>query len=1197
MSSQLNERAWFLRFCDAFFQEQNIKWLLGIGMLILLGSSSMLVSTHWETAPPLWKAAVLFGYTFALYFTGRFCYFRLGLQKTGTGLMALTVLLIPIAFLALRWIHPDGLLTLNGLVSRAGLLTLLAASGIASTVAAWQVFHHFLRRTTWPFLLSYLALAFSGAMVPALPANVAPLAACLLWGVYAIGAIDAARHVFWLTEEHRLPRICGFFPVLLLGGQFLMLFCSSLLPHVPTEWLGFGLVLTAIPVLISVNELAKVIERRTGAVGPLPVGLAIPLVVGLCATLAGVCLSASGYPGTFALVPTSVLAAVVMGLMARRTSHVGFVWATLLLVMMAYQTSPVFFKELARAAVQTGAAAVHEQRLPLAFYGLTYLPLLALATALASATPLRRSELWAKPLQQFAIGLQTLLLLAACTHPKATFPVGIALAVMFGMQLALFKKPQLLQFAVAAFLTAGWGATSFLYGVLQVPITPELPTLAWLIAGGLLLVPGIWIDRIVHRLRNTERPDLEPVCQLTSLAVCLVSGGILLASAVVHPVAFWAGCLCSVLLLVHAFERRHPLIGVVSLAFPVVFAVVLAWQAYWSLEGIVTLATILFALVSLLGRSLEFMPATRLSLAFAEPARIVAIIGLLLVELLLIPAMCLVSIGANIAVFPAAVIALLGLLELAWSRNSASLTTVAWLSTLSLAAATWTTLRLDPSPVQWLPTVIAAVPLLLSPVLRRFAPTEIAVTQSGTGRFWNALDWCATATLLVIALLSIQFLSNPFRAAGFIGIVGLLGLSVGRGSSQFVSFVLALANGLLLTTVLHCFVPEVTTLTAMSWRLYAPAALGVAFVSGLCALLWEGHRERHSDASEEMIVGLWGLSLGSLVCDLLQNPPGSVQWQIALVTGTCLALAAQQIWQACHQAQQAMTPEDTKKAERRVWLAEGVMVLGFADLILANAISITGELALFLPFIAAVIAWGMSRVCAASKMLTVVSRPLQQTAMALPTVTVLLGVLRHLSVAHPHWLGANSLALLLAAAFYFWRGLEDRRTPQLIGSALILNVALALLWRELHWSDPQLFLIPLGLSVLWLTELLGNRIPVSYHDPLRYAGALTILISPTFHIVGGSWLHLLTLMVASVVIVLLAIGLRVRALMYTGTAFLIADIAAMVVRGSLDEPHRLWLAGIVVGAAVIALAAYCERHREQMLQQMRLMASRLEAWR
>ena len=64
--------------------------------------------------------------------------------------------------------------------------------------------------------------------------------------------------------------------------------------------------------------------------------------------------------------------------------------------------------------------------------------------------------------------------------------------------------------------------------------------------------------------------------------------------------------------------------------------------------------------------------------------------------------------------------------------------------------------------------------------------------------------------------------------------------------------------------------------------------------------------------------------------------------------------------------------------------------------------------------------------------------------------------------------------------------------------ALIVGVTLALLWHDLNWHDPQLYLMPIGLSVLALVEILSVEIPQQYHSPLRYVGALFILVSPTF---------------------------------------------------------------------------------------------------
>ena len=198
----------------------------------------------------------------------------------------------------------------------------------------------------------------------------------------------------------------------------------------------------------------------------------------------------------------------------------------------------------------------------------------------------------------------------------------------------------------------------------------------------------------------------------------------------------------------------------------------------------------------------------------------------------------------------------------------------------------------------------------------------------------------------------------------------------------------------------------------------------------------------------------------------------------------------------------------------------------------------------------------------------------------------------------------NSLAVLMSAAYYFWQAIETDEAAQpkvrrdrFLLSAVIVNVAFGLLWRELQFADPQFFMIPAGLTILWLVELLKREIPESERDPLRYVGALTILVSPTFHIVSGSWLHLISLMVCSVLIALLAIGLRLRALVYSGTAFLIADLLAMVIRGSIDHPNLLWLAGLAIGASVITLGAICENHRERLLTRLRVMAAELQGWK
>jgi hypothetical protein len=119
--ADLPPRSAWLRFFDTFLQEKNIKWMLGLGGLILFASSLKLVTSHWQDYTPLWKSLVVMGYTAVLYVLGEIAYQQLGLRRTGTSLLATTVLLIPISFLAVRALHNNGLQS-NSIAGIVGLL-------------------------------------------------------------------------------------------------------------------------------------------------------------------------------------------------------------------------------------------------------------------------------------------------------------------------------------------------------------------------------------------------------------------------------------------------------------------------------------------------------------------------------------------------------------------------------------------------------------------------------------------------------------------------------------------------------------------------------------------------------------------------------------------------------------------------------------------------------------------------------------------------------------------------------------------------------------------------------------------------------------------------------------------------------------------------------------------------------------------
>jgi hypothetical protein len=1248
MSSSSEQRSPIVRFFETFFQEQNIKWMLGVGMMILIGSSLMLVTSHWDAYTPLWKSVILLGYTLSVHVAGQVSYHSMALRKTGTVLMALTVLLIPLGFHALRWNFSEDF----GQQSTS--LLLLAGNCVFAAVASRKIFGHFLRSSQTTFLLSYGILCVAATLLPAVPLTLAPWTALALWAVFAVGAVKVNRHVFWLTEEHRLPRIVGFFPILLLGGQFLTLFATSvvnampLVEAIPVEWIGFGMVLTAIPVLLTADALARVFLQVHGQLArPLPLGIVVPMLNGLVLMAGGVCVSAIGFPDAFALVPASALAAVMMAVVARRTEKSGFVWAMLGGILMAYQCSPVFFRELAGQLVQQGAAAVNEDRLPIAFYGLTYLPLLLVVSLVAKWRQRVGDDVFAIPMRRFAVGLGVVLLAVSVTHVKAIFPVSLGAVALFGLQCCLFKDRRVVVLGVVAWLMAAAGCSSFLTDVDIVAGSVELSWLTLVCGAGCLLVPGLLIDRRVARWRITDHEsgsrgltaksvrgakihDL-PICESASRwAMTLLAASWLGNAAVSLPVVpSISGCLIAAFLFAHAVRSRARWAADVALGFAVCLVTFLAVS--WPCSAAVTSSIVAVLLFGLWG----VVPRGRGSISsiFGEAGMRVASIGFPILGLtVLVPGWVGAFFSGQVfGHWVAALLVTVWTFDAARKHQAAWLAVIGWLTVLANTAVVAASVLDVHVAVQWLPaiwSVVSVVAVLMASVRNSRQSVDVGTLvadslNQGQGVVARTLHGCSLTTLGLTATVSLLFFSFPIRVAGGIALLGLLLIAARRHQPLMRTVAFMLVSWQLLCAAIQVFAPEVATFFDLSISLLQPAMVPVALLASLLMLVWQHGMLRgrgksalqvSSDATElsalqrALLRVVAGGALTSVLFSSTFDPLSAAS--VAMVAVTFLVLATDCLITGFRMNQEAIASgefvcgesDETERfdgraaAQGRVWAALMIVAAGVGHLAMCGVITFGHGFSMFVVLGTGLLAWVISQLAARSAKTDFLTAPLAITGQCLPAVTVAIGLGRHFTDRHSIWLGMNSLALLMAAAFYFWRGLERRNSALLTGSAVIVNVALAFLWNELSWSDPQFFMFPLGVSLLGLVELLRSEIPEKAINPLRYAAALVILVSPTFHIVGGSWLHLFSLMVISVAVTLVAMGLRIRALMYTGVGFLVADLIAMLVRGSIDNPSILWIAGITFGTLVIGLAAYCERHREKLLQRMRLVASELDAW-
>ncbi len=1277
MSSQTEPRSYFFRILDAFLQEENIKWVLGLGVCILLGSSLRLVTMHWNECTPVWKYLILLSYTGCVFVLGRFSYHRVGLRKTGTVLMALTVLLIPLSFLALHWVRPAGETTGIDLWRNTGLTALLGVNLVFSVYASRQIFRHFLRQNEPTFLISYLLLCVAGAVVPGLPVAWAPILALALWAVFAAGTVKVNRHVFWLAEEHRLPRIFGFFPIALLGAQFAAVFSLGLAQHLTLPWLGLLCTLIALPILLTADAVARVFEQRTGGiVRPLPWSISGPIVLGTVLCAAGMALALTGWPANPIVVPTAALAAVAMGVVAHRTRQSAFVWGMVFCLFVTYQTSPAFFKELALRIRDQAAAAVHESKLPYAFYGLTYAPLILGFSLAAIRLKQRQVELFAQPLRIVANVLPWVLFAVSFTHPSAVLPVSLVLCPLFALQAYLFRQPLSLVPAAMAFLALPLGAPAFCQRVLLHEISFEAALLLWTVAAGLLLFPGYWIDRWsrtlsiaakkpfshgpfstawgekvpkadegvvidanevmtvnLHFIRETNRaPHPNPlprsggegtaeaafdqptwvICQIFSLiavfaaamawVVCLGGAVVPFELGVTEFLAIAIGGLC----LVHALRWLKPLLGEATLIFGVYALQRFLVPVDASLETQFHVLSFLLLGGWLLSYALARFPRRHIAQAFGSPSLHVSVAGLSLLFGWYVWTWLGLHLGFGHGDW------LISVLLLAWGLDASRrignsiLAAIAW-SALFLFASAVASVSLPLTTAQswWLMiwTVIGLGlfyfrrALIAALRLNEEFSFEVIMHEQPSVRrkleLWlSPLPVMIPIVWFVITVVSLPFLDWPQQYAGLLSLAGIgLAQRDHRRHEHDFPWLWPLVNWHLLAGFVTWGVAAPKLLHQITVSELAEFGLPLAALAAASAWLFEAkflwHRIR--DVETTLIhQSLLFLAAGLLLAGAL-SWHASRPWtgfELGCVLAVWISLTAT-LWTRAvdHQHQDL------------VWLGLWAVLAAWIYFLLTGVCTLADPALPYAAFVLGLTCWSIGRTAATTTRFGIFSLPFQLTGFWLPVMVVPFAIGRQLSGYDVVWAGANSLPMLCAAGFYFWRGLSDRNVGTTILSAAILNLTLMLVWHELRWTDPQLFLVPVGISILAITELMQREIPENFHTELRFIGALTILVSPTFHIVTGSWSHILTLMIAAVAICLVAIGLRIRILLYTSTAFLLADLVAMIARGSINQPNLLWIVGIVMGTLVIGLGAVCENHRETVLARIRGLAATLETWR
>ena len=185
------------QFLNSFFQEKNIKWMLMIGAAIVFGSSLMLVTRAWPNWGYQLRYLTVLGYTAATFAAAEFGRKQLGLVSTSRVLHSLTLLLLPVCFLALDWISA-------GTARQQGARQLeVIGLMIPATAFLWfagtRIFDNLLRGRQTTFLVCYQLLCVAGALAPV--TQPLPAAAFLLvcWAVFHVNDQGQSTHLL----DHR----------------------------------------------------------------------------------------------------------------------------------------------------------------------------------------------------------------------------------------------------------------------------------------------------------------------------------------------------------------------------------------------------------------------------------------------------------------------------------------------------------------------------------------------------------------------------------------------------------------------------------------------------------------------------------------------------------------------------------------------------------------------------------------------------------------------------------------------------------------------------------------------------------------------------------------------------------------------------------------------------------------------------------
>ena len=274
---------------------------------------------------------------------------------------------------------------------------------------------------------------------------------------------------------------------------------------------------------------------------------------------------------------------------------------------------------------------------------------------------------------------------------------------------------------------------------------------------------------------------------------------------------------------------------------------------------------------------------------------------------------------------------------------------------------------------------------------------------------------------------------------------------------------------------------------------------------------------------------------------------------------------------------------------RYVYAAEVMLALLFLHIRLTMPWLFTGFIERYWPLAVMLIAYFgvVTSEALRRRKLLVLAQPLERTGAFLPLLPVL-----------GFWLASSevdfSLLLFVVGGLYGLLSILRRSFAFGLVAAVAGNAGLWYVWQRTSeyqfLQHPQLWLIPVALSVLMAAYLNEDKLTEDQMAGVRYLSLVTIYVSSTAEIfingvANSPWLPLI-LGSFSLAGVFAGIVFRIRGLLLLGAIFLLLSIVTMIWYASVNFGWTwLWyVAGIVTGATIIFMFALFEKKRTEVLR-------------